>query len=130
MRCELSPQAVADLQEIGDTIARDNPQRAASFAGELLAHSQRIAEHPEAYPARPELNEGLRSCVHVRYVIFFSASSERVRIERIIHGSRDITDEGRPSQAVSALDANGNQVAVKGSAADVRCELSRPLNGY
>jgi plasmid stabilization system protein ParE len=26
-------------------------------------------------------------------VIFFSASPERVRIERIIHGSRDITDK-------------------------------------
>jgi toxin ParE1/3/4 len=35
MRFELSPQAVADLQEIGDYIARDNPQRAASFASEL-----------------------------------------------------------------------------------------------
>ena len=71
MRCELSPQAEIDLREIGDSIARDNPQRAASFVGELLAHSQRIAEQPEAYPAIPE----------------------RVRIERIIHGSRDITED-------------------------------------
>ena len=93
MRCELSPLAVADLQEIGDYIARDNPQRAASFVAELLAHSQRITEYPEAYPARPELGEGLRSCTHQRYVIFFSASPEWVRIERIIHGSRDITDQ-------------------------------------
>jgi toxin ParE1/3/4 len=93
MRCEISPQAEIDLQEIGDYIARDNPQRAASFVGELLAHSQRIAEHPEAYPARPELSEGLRFCAHHRYVIFFTASPERVRLERIIHGSRDITDE-------------------------------------
>ena len=46
-----------------------------------------------AYPARPELGEGLRACIHQRYVIFFSASPELVRIERIIHGSRDITDE-------------------------------------
>jgi toxin ParE1/3/4 len=61
MRCEVSPQAVADLQEFGDYIARDNPQRAASFVGELLARSQRIAEQPESYPARPELSEGLRS---------------------------------------------------------------------
>jgi len=54
MRCELSLQAEIDLRELGDYIARDNPQRAASFVGELLAHSQRIAEQPEAYPARPE----------------------------------------------------------------------------
>ena len=93
MRCELSPQAEIDLREIGDSIARDNPQRAASFVGELLAHSQRIAEQPEAYPARPEQCEGLRSCAHQRYVIFSSASPERVRIERIIHSSRDITED-------------------------------------
>ena len=54
MFCELSPQAVANLQEIGDYIARDNPQRAASFVAELLARTQRVAERPEAYPARLE----------------------------------------------------------------------------
>jgi toxin ParE1/3/4 len=48
---------------------------------------------PQAYPARAELGEGLRSCVHQRYVIFFSAMPELVRIERILHGLRDITDE-------------------------------------
>jgi len=53
MRCELSPQAEIDLREIGDSIARDNPQQAASFVGELLAHSQRIAEQPKAYPPPP-----------------------------------------------------------------------------
>ena len=61
MRCELSPQAVANLREIGDTIAGDNPQRATNFVAELLAHCQRIAERSEAYPTRPELNEGLRT---------------------------------------------------------------------
>jgi toxin ParE1/3/4 len=94
VRCELSPKAVADHKEIGDYIARDNPQRAASFVTELLAHSQRVADHPDAYPARTELGEGLRSCVHQRYVIFFSVMSELVRIERILHGSRDIISEG------------------------------------
>jgi len=93
MLCELSPQAIADLQEIGDYIARDNPQRAGSFVAELLAHTHKIAERPEACPARPELSEGLRSCAHQRYVIFFTASPERVRIERIIHGCRDITND-------------------------------------
>ncbi|WP_411872899.1 type II toxin-antitoxin system RelE/ParE family toxin [Vulcanococcus limneticus] len=58
MRCELSPQAEIDLREIGDSIARDNPQRAASFVGDLLAHSQRVAEQPEAYPPRPERVRG------------------------------------------------------------------------
>ena len=64
MLCELSPQAEIDLREIGDFIARNNPQRAASFVGELLAHSQRIAEHPDAYPARPELSSAPRHLLY------------------------------------------------------------------
>jgi toxin ParE1/3/4 len=98
MRCELSPQAITDLQEICDYTARDNPKRAASFVTELLTHSQRIAERPKDYPARPELIECLRSCVHQPYVMFFTVSPERVRIERIIHGSRCITNDSFPPQ--------------------------------
>ena len=59
MKCELSPQAEADLLEIGDSIARDNPQRAAIVCSSALLH-------------------------------YFTARTEAVRIERILHGSRDI----------------------------------------
>jgi plasmid stabilization system protein ParE len=93
MKCQLSPQAEADILEIGDTIARDNPQRAASFVRKLLAHSRKIAELPEAHPARDDLAEGLLSCVYQRYVIYFTVSTAAVRIERILHGSRDITSD-------------------------------------
>jgi toxin ParE1/3/4 len=43
MRCEISPLAENDLREIGDYIAIGNPERAVSFIGELLEHSERIA---------------------------------------------------------------------------------------
>jgi toxin ParE1/3/4 len=52
MRFEFSPQAVADLQEIGDFISRDNPERARSFVLELLDHAHRLAE---AWPRTPLL---------------------------------------------------------------------------
>jgi len=52
MRCEFSPQAVADLQEIGDFISRDNPERARSFVLELLDHAHRLAG---AWPRTPLL---------------------------------------------------------------------------
>jgi toxin ParE1/3/4 len=66
MRCEFSPQAIADLREIGDFISRDNPERARSFVLELLDHAHRLADHPEAYPSRPELGQELRACVQQR----------------------------------------------------------------
>jgi plasmid stabilization system protein ParE len=64
----------------------------ASSRPSRTAHSQRIAEHLEAYPARPELSKALRLCAHQRLIIVFSASPTRGRIERINHGCRDICD--------------------------------------
>ena len=93
MRCEISPLAEADLREIGDYIARDNPRRAESFIDELLVHSQKIAKMPTAYVSREDLSPGLRACSHQRYIIFFTVSASGVRIERIIHSSRDITGD-------------------------------------
>ncbi len=93
MRCEISPLAEADLREIGDYIARDNPQRAGSFIEELVERTQQIARMPLAHPARDDLAPGLRARSHRHYIIFFTVTDAGVRIERILHGSRDITEE-------------------------------------
>lgn len=90
MRCEISPLAENDLREIGDYIAVGNPQRAVTFIEELLAHCLRIASIPSGYAVRDDLAPGLRSCPHKNYIIFYTMTDTVVRIERIIHGSRDI----------------------------------------
>lgn len=59
-RLLLSPRAAADLEEIAEYIARDNPRRAATFVAELEAKCRAVAETPEFYPARPDLAPGLR----------------------------------------------------------------------
>jgi len=43
-----------------------------SFVAELRDHCKKIASSPQAYRPRQELAEGLRSCAHGRYVIFFN----------------------------------------------------------
>lgn len=91
MPCEISLLAEADLREIGDYIARDNPKRAESFIDELLAHGEKIAAMPTAYVAREELAPGLRTCAHQRYIIFFRIIPSGARIERIINAARDLT---------------------------------------
>lgn len=93
MRLALSPLAEADLEAIGDYIAMDSPGNALRFIEGLRDQCQRIARAPMAYVARPELGDGLRSCAHGRYVIFFRPSSELVRIERILHSALDIRTE-------------------------------------
>ena len=55
-----------------------------------------MPDFPEKGRPRPELAEKLRSVPHGGYVIFYTASEEEVRIERILHGARDVeTEMGR-----------------------------------
>lgn len=90
MRLLFSPAAEDDLEGIADYIAQDSPANAIRFIDELRAQCQRLAKAPTAYVARPELGQGLRSCSHGRYVIFFRPHDAEVRIERILHGARDL----------------------------------------
>jgi toxin ParE1/3/4 len=87
-RLVFSPRAEADLEEIGDYIARDDPARAISFLDELRAHCDHIAATPASYPAREVLAAGLRMAVHGRYLVLFRSDLDGVRIERIVHGAR------------------------------------------
>jgi toxin ParE1/3/4 len=93
MRLELSPLAETDLEAIGDYIAVDTPGNALRFIQELGDQCRKITKAPMAYVARPELGDGLRSCAHGRYVIFFRPGDAIVRIERILHSALDIRSE-------------------------------------
>ena len=84
-RLVILPAARMDLIEIGDFIALDNPERAASFVAEI-----EVAERPGSFPARDELHKGLRSARHGRYLIFFVEAGDDVRIVRVLHGARDL----------------------------------------
>ncbi len=90
MRLTLTPLAEQDLEAIGDYIAADNPSRAVSFIRELRTQCRRITANPPGYRLRPELGDGIRSCAHGNYVIFFVATIEEVTIIRVLHGARDI----------------------------------------
>ncbi|HIE6127822.1 TPA: type II toxin-antitoxin system RelE/ParE family toxin [Proteus mirabilis] len=90
MKLGISPLAEQDLESIGDWIAKDNPIRALSFIEELYQKCLLIAESPTFYAERPEILPGLRSCTYGRYLLFFRVLEAEVRIERILHGSRDI----------------------------------------
>lgn len=90
MRLTFTPLAEQDLEAIADYIAVDNSVRALSFVRELRAQCQRIVLNPPGYRLRQELGEGIRSCAHGNYVIFFESDPDAVLIVRILHGARDI----------------------------------------
>jgi toxin ParE1/3/4 len=88
LRLVFSPRASADLDEIGDYIARDNPTRAILFVEELREHCAAILAVPASYAPRDELGAGVRMAVHGCYLILFRANADDVRIERILHSAR------------------------------------------
>jgi toxin ParE1/3/4 len=94
VKLTISPRAGLDLEEIGDSIARDNPSQAISFLRELELQCQRIAKRSGAFPVRNDLAAGIRMAVHGKYLIFFRVMDKTVRVERVIHGARNLRHAG------------------------------------
>ena len=90
MNFAFTPDAQVDLLDIGETIARDNPERAESFVAELLDRTAQIAGQPTLYRQRPEWGSAVRSARFGSYLILFEMSEEGVTILRYLHGRRDI----------------------------------------
>jgi toxin ParE1/3/4 len=90
MKVEFSPVAKDDLLEIALYIAQDNPVRALSFVDELETQCLRLGQAACIGAPRPELGEGVRMLPHGRYLIFYREHTSMLRIERVMHGARDI----------------------------------------
>jgi toxin ParE1/3/4 len=90
MIVELAAEAERDLEGIGDWIARDNPERAASFVSELLTACLGLAEFPERFPLVPRYAErGIRHRVHGNYLIFYRIQDDKVAVMHVLHGAMD-----------------------------------------
>jgi plasmid stabilization system protein ParE len=90
MRLRLSPYVPGDLEEIADYIAQDSPRQAIRLLRELRLRMKEIAKKPVLYQLRPEIGSEARLAVMGSYVILFRISSNTVRIERVVHGSRNL----------------------------------------
>jgi len=90
MRLTLSPLVPGDLEEIAEYIALDRPRHAARTIRLLRARMVEIAERPEIYRLRPEIGPEARLASVGQYVILFRIRQNSVRIERVVHGGRDL----------------------------------------
>lgn len=90
MNIEYSPAVENDLDAVADYIARDNPGRALTFILEIYGEIKAIGKHPLHYRLRPELGADARLARVGRYVILFAVLGDTVRIERVVHGARDL----------------------------------------
>lgn len=90
MIVELAAEAERDLERIGDWIARDNPERTASFVGALLAACLSLAEFPERFPLVPRYERhGVRHRLHGNYLIFYRVERQKVTVVHVLHGAID-----------------------------------------
>ena len=88
----ISPAARTDLMDIADYTSEASPQTALESVDKLEARCLKIGTSPESYRLRPELGVDLRSVVFSAYLIFYRVHEDAVRIERILHGSRNLPD--------------------------------------
>ena len=90
MRLRLSPFVPGDLEEIATYIAQDSPRHALRVIRLLRAKMLEIAKDPLLYRLRPELGVDARLAVVGSYVILFRIRDHTVRVERVVHGMRDL----------------------------------------
>jgi toxin ParE1/3/4 len=85
-----SPRSRQDLLDIGDYIAKDSRVNARRFVAKLMEQCKRIGRAPLGYVLREDLTPGLRMAALDSYVIFFRVLDGTVRIERVLHGARNL----------------------------------------
>ena len=86
-----SEDAKADLLDIAEFIARDNPIAAREWMDAVRQRCHLLSQHPLMGETRPGFGvAGCRSISVGLYVIFFRPSASGVEIARILHGSRDL----------------------------------------
>jgi addiction module RelE/StbE family toxin len=86
----ITAQAEADLERIGDYIAEDNPQRAASFIHEMLERCERLVETPNGFSLVPRYEHtGVRRRPYGNYLIFYRVGEDRIEILHILNGAQD-----------------------------------------
>jgi toxin ParE1/3/4 len=95
MDCIFSERAAHDLEEIGDYIAQDNPQRALSYVQELRERCQKATDLPGA-PLIVDQIGGfpVRKIIFGRYRIYYTWLQEQnvIVILHIRHGARTNPD--------------------------------------
>lgn len=96
-RLELSPFVEGDLDQMAAYIARDNPRRAVSFIQEIRVKFRDIQRAPLLYQLRPDIGEPARMATVGHYAILFRLTGDAVRIERVVHGSRDLPGDFDPA---------------------------------
>ena len=90
-RVAINTSAEADIADLWDYIAQDDPLAATAFIAALEEQISHLERFPERCPRIPEntyLGTDLRHLLYGPYRTIFRLGEERVIILRVIHGAR------------------------------------------
>lgn len=89
-RFTLHPGAFADIDELREYIARDNPDAADRIVDELFLEFAALARFPHLGHARPDLaNSPVRFHLVREYLIAYAPNEAPVWILAVLHGRRN-----------------------------------------
>lgn len=89
--CRFTPRAIADLEEIWDTIAAANIDAADRVIDELFEVFEVISRFPNSGVSRRDWTSKPLRFVTVRpYVVAYRPAVEPVEIVTVIHSARDV----------------------------------------
>jgi toxin ParE1/3/4 len=88
----LAPQARRDIVDIGEYIARDNPEAADRMVARFDDAFEFLSRHTRTGQSRDDLVSGMKLFPVGRYVIAFRPTTGECTVEilRVVHGARDL----------------------------------------
>ena len=93
MKLQLTPQAVADLQEIAVYIAAENPRAANAVVDTIERRLRRLVQHPHIGIPSEDIGPDIRRLVMGQYLAFYTVAASTVRVLRVLHGKRRIDSD-------------------------------------
>lgn len=88
---ELSPEAEQDLNDIFDyTEMEFGLDQAVQYLKDLERCFIQLCNNPSIGRERTEIREALYSFVSQSHVVFYRILNDRLRVVRVLHGSRDL----------------------------------------
>ena len=89
-RYVVTPKAQADLDDIWETIAENDPDAADRLTDGIQARFRILAQFPHLGRLRDDIAPDIHSFAHRRYLILYCLVDEGVQIVHVVHGRRDI----------------------------------------
>jgi toxin ParE1/3/4 len=90
MKYGFSEDAIADLDEVCDSLGRYSVKAAGALFDRIRQRAKLVASFPKTGKSYGDLVPGLRGFVVDNYIVFYIPTEEGIEILRVVNGYRDL----------------------------------------